>query len=92
MLGSLGIFRELWNAHDEIIEKGAKGHPICDTCGDYEALYDRLEGRTDATAVQQRKDADEKQEQHDFDHTSERHYAEDIWGKSEVHPDNVTAM
>ena len=70
IVGSEGIFfRELWNAHDEIHEAGAKGHPNCETCGEYQAKYDRLEGRTDAAAVQSRKDADEEQEQHDWEHT-----------------------
>ena len=92
VVGSEGIFREMWLDHKEIHEAGAKGHPICETCGDYQAKYDRLEGRTDAAAVQLRKEADEEQEQHDWEHQGERAYAEDIWGKAEVSPDLITAF
>ena len=91
VVGSLGLFRELWNSHDEIKEAGAKGHPICEKCGDYQSIYDRHEGRTDAAAVKARADADVEQEQHDYEHQGERHYAEDIWGKAELHPQNITA-
>ena len=91
-MGSEGVFRELWNSHDEIKEAGAKGHPICETCGDYQAKYDRLEGRTDAAAVQLRKEADEEQAQHDWEHQGERQYAEDIWAKAELNPELITAL
>ena len=92
VVGSLELFRDMWNHHTEIKEAGAKGHPICEKCGEYQTIYDRLEGRTDAAAVQMRADADVAQEQHDFEHTGERNYAEDIWGKGDIHPELVTAM
>lgn len=90
--GSLGIFRELWNSHTEILEQGATGHPICELCGEYESVYDRLEGRTDATAVKLRADADAWKEQHDIEHRGERQYAEDIWGAAELRTDKITAQ
>ena len=75
IVGSLGLFRDLWTLHDEIKEAGAKGHPICEECGSYQSTYDRMEGRTDAAAVKARADADELKEQHDYEHTGERYYS-----------------
>jgi hypothetical protein len=92
IVGSIGIFREMWNSHAEIHEQGSTSHPICETCGQYEALYDRLEGRTDPQAVSARADGDVWKEQHDIEHSGERHYAEDIWGKAELRPDKITAQ
>ena len=92
LVGSVGIFREIWNSHTEIHEQGATGHCICDDCGNHQAVYDRLEGRTDAAANQQRREADEKKAQHDIEHSGERAYAEDIWGAAEVRPDKITAQ
>ena len=92
MVGSMGIFREIWNSHTEIHEKGSTGHPICEVCGEYEALYDRLEGRTDAQATQLRAEGDAWKDQHDVEHGGERHYAEDIWGAAELRPDKITAQ
>ena len=92
VVGSVGIFRELWKSHTEILEQGATGNPICERCGEYETLYDSLEGRTDATAVKARADADDRKEQHDLEHRGERQYAEDIWGAAELRPDRITAQ
>ena len=92
VVGSEWLFIQVWKSHDEIKEFGACGHPVCDTCGKTQIAYDKLEGRTDDAAVQQRRDADAKQAQHDFEHRGERKYADDIWDKAELHPENVTAL
>ena len=92
IVGSLYIFRQVWNEHDEILEAGATGHPICDTCGATQSTYDRYEGRTDNAAIEARAEADAKQAVHDSEHAGEREYAEDIWAKAEVGPELTTAM
>ena len=92
LAGSLGIFREVWRTHDEIIEQGATGHCVCDDCGEYQQIYDMWEGRTDPQAVEARRNADAKKDQHDMEHRGERAYAEDIWGAAEVRPEKITAM
>ena len=91
-VGSIGVFRQLWNSHTEILEQGATGHPICERCGEYEALYDRLEGRTDAAAITLRAEGDDWKEIHDIEHSGERKYAEDIWGAAELRQDKITAQ
>lgn len=92
MVGSEKIFAERWRMHTEIIEQGAKGHPVCDECGKTQVVYDRLEGRTDEAAKQARAKADALQAEHDREHRGEREYAEDIWDKAELRPDKVTAQ
>ena len=92
LVGSLDVFRDVWNSHSEIHEEGATGHCICDDCGDHQAVYDKLEGRTDAAAAAQRREADDRKAQHDIEHGGERAYAEDIWGAAEVRPDKITAQ
>jgi hypothetical protein len=88
-VGSEWLFRQMWKQHTEIKEFCAKGHPVCEKCGETQIVYDKLEGRTDAAAVQQRADADLKQAQHDFEHRGERKYADTIWDKGELRPELV---
>ena len=84
IVGSVDIFREIWKTHDEIKEQGATGHPVCEQCGKNQQIYDSMEGRTDAAAVEARRLADIDQDEHDVEHRAERKYAEDIWGAAEV--------
>ena len=92
VVGSQWLFRQVWQSHDEIHEFGATGHPVCDQCGKTQMAYDKLEGRTDEAAVQQRRDADTTQAQHDYEQRGERQFADDIWDKAELQPKNVTAL
>ena len=91
-VGSEWLFRQVWKSHTEIKEFGACGHPACDSCSKKGKVYDKLTGRTDAEAVEQRRLADEYQAQHDYEHRGERRYGDSIWDKAELQPQNVTAL
>ena len=92
VVGSEKMFRERWKMFsDSIHELGAKGHPVCDKCSKYQAIYDKLEGRVDDEAKAARLKADEEHAQHEFEHQGERAYGDDIWDKAEIRPDLLTA-
>ena len=45
VIGSQSLFEKLWREHNEIVEFGPKGHPTCDTCGQYESDREKYAGR-----------------------------------------------
>ena len=76
----------------EIRERKATGHDICDICSKIQIERARWENRTDEEARKRMKELDEEQARHDADKDGERAYAEDTWFKGEHFPERVTAL
>ena len=86
------LFLKVWAEHDEIECIGACGHAVCQDCGWFEVERDRLEGRNDDEAKEQRKQLDLLEQVHAEEHQGERKYAEDAWFQGETYPQRMTTI
>ena len=86
------LFLKVWAEHDEIECVGACGHAVCQDCGWFEVERDRLEGRNDDEAKEQRKQLDLLEQVHAEEHQGERKYAEDAWFQGETYPQRMTTI
>ena len=66
--GSFSLFKEVWMAHPEIRQRGAKGHAICDECGLIRAEKLKWLGRTDEVAKAAMRALLERDAAHTKDH------------------------
>lgn len=76
----------------EIKQRTATGHDICDICSKIRFERARFEHRTDDESVRRRQELDEEQAAHNKDHRGEREYAKDLWYKGVHYPERVTAL
>ena len=92
IIGSQELFVKLWAKHEEIECYGACGHAVCQECGEIDVERDRLDGRTDPEAREQRAILDARAESHAEEHLGERKYAEDAWYQGETYSERITTI